>query len=116
MKNEVKIVDNIIIIDYNGTRIFRPLNNIRFCEALSHYCEIYFDTVKPVVAPIAISKLEQMLPKNAFYKCHRRIIIHFDILNNAEVKEDKIYYNKYILPISRNNFSEFINRSEAFRF
>jgi hypothetical protein len=56
MRNGVKIVGNSIFIAYDGKLNVRSLYDIFFCESCLHYCEIYFDPVKILIDPNAISK------------------------------------------------------------
>ena len=116
MKNGVTIVENRIVIDYNGAHLVRFINHIRFCVSCSHCCEVYFDLIKPVVAPIAISKLELLLPKDSFCKIHRQSIIHRNILQYAIIKDEKIYYFTHTLPVSHTKIDELLHILVTFPF
>ena len=114
MKNEVKVSGNTIIIVYNGEKIIRNINSIRFCRAVCRYSEIYFDKDKPVLAPVGINKLALLLPEEFFFICHRRYIIHLGILHDAIVKEDKIIYHSHFILVSRHRNKKFRDKTEVF--
>jgi DNA-binding LytR/AlgR family response regulator len=114
MKNDVKILGNTIFIACDGREIYRPLNHIFYCESVCRTCEIKFNTGKIQLAYIGINKLEQMLPHDSFYKCNRFFIIYFGILKEASIEDGKIVFQDISLPVSRDRFSEFMHKAEAF--
>ncbi|MGD0709967.1 MAG: LytTR family transcriptional regulator DNA-binding domain-containing protein [Bacteroidales bacterium] len=114
MKNDVKIVGSTIFIACEGNEIYRPLNQIYYCEAVCRTCEIVFNTEKPQKAYIGLNKLALLLPKDAFYMCHRFFIIHLGILKEATIHEGKIFFRNYTVPVARERFNEFQYRALAY--
>ena len=61
---------------------------------------------------IKISKWEEMLPKNKFYRTHRSYMINLDKITEVEPWFNgtyvlKIQDLKFKIPVSRNNIKEF---------
>lgn len=114
MKNEVRIVNGKIIINYNGTFAIRTVDDIRFCKSTQNNSEIFLDAGKSLVVPLGLNKLALLLPERSFCKIHNRYIVHLGIMQKAIVKDGKILYRKYIIPITRDYIVEFIHKAEAF--
>ena len=114
MTNDVKVQGNTIIIVYNGKLVIRSVKRIHFCEVSGRNCNIYFDLKKPVIAPIAMKELEQMLSSADFGKCHIHYLIHYAILRYAVIEGDKICYDKFCFPIARLRFDNFMDGVTAY--
>ena len=103
-----------IFIACDGDEVFRPLNQIYYCEAVCRTCEIVFTTEKPQKAYIGLNKLAQMLPDDTFYMCHRFYIIHLGILKEAIIHNGRIYFHDFSLPVARERFNEFQHKALAY--
>ena len=94
-----------------GERLYViSLNDIDYIEA-SEKETLIFSNQKKYVSKIKISKWEEMLKGNNFYRCHRSFIINLDKiteieqwLNSSWILKIKNYTTA--IPVSRNNIKE----------
>ena len=86
------------------------LNDIDYIEA-SEKETLIFSNQKKYVSKIKISKWEEMLKGNNFYRCHRSFIVNLDKITEIEQWFNSSWILKiknYItaIPVSRNNIKE----------
>ena len=94
-----------------GERLYViSLNDIDYIEA-SEKETLIFSNQKKYVSKIKISKLEEMLKGNNFYRCHRSFIINLDKITEIEQWFNSSWILKIknyttAIPVSRNNIKE----------
>ena len=94
-----------------GERLYViSLNDIDYIEA-SEKETLIFSNQKKYVSKIKISKWEEMLKGNNFYRCHRSFIINLDKITEIEQWFNSSWILKFInyttaIPVSRNNIKE----------
>ena len=103
--NLKKITVNIVEILY-----VISLNDIDYIEA-SEKETLIFSNQKKYVSKIKISKWEEMLKGNNFYRCHRSFIINLDKITEIEQWFNSSWILKIknyttAIPVSRNNIKE----------
>ena len=86
------------------------LNDIDYIEA-SEKETLIFSNQKKYVSKIKISKWEEMLKENNFYRCHRSFIVNLDKITEIEQWFNsswilKIKNDTTAIPVSRNNIKE----------
>jgi hypothetical protein len=114
MTNEVTVKGNTIFITYNGKKMVRSIRFIHYCESYGHNSKIYFDLNKPVIAPIGINELYEILPHDLFHHCHKRFIVHLAIMHKAYIVKETIWYEHINIPVSRLRMDDFIDNIDAF--
>ena len=87
------------------------INNIYYIEAGEKESMVYTKD-NSYSSKIKISKWEEMLPKNKFYRTHRSYMINLDKITEVEPWFNgtyvlKIQDLKFKIPVSRNNIKEF---------
>ena len=94
-----------------GERLYViSLNDIDYIEA-SEKETLIFSNQKKYVSKIKISKWEEMLKGNNFYRCHRSFIINLDKITEIEQWFNSSWILKIknyttAIPVSRNNIKE----------
>ena len=94
-----------------GERLYViSLNDIDYIEA-SEKETLIFSNTKKYVSKIKISKWEEMLKGNNFYRCHRSFIINLDKITEIEQWFNSSWILKIknyttAIPVSRNNIKE----------
>ena len=86
------------------------LNDIDYIEA-SEKETLIFSNQKKYVSKIKISKWEEMLKENNFYRCHRSFIVNLDKITEIEQWFNSSWILKIknyttAIPVSRNNIKE----------
>ena len=115
IKNEKTILiknNNLKKITVNiGERLYViSLNDIDYIEA-SEKETLIFSNQKKYVSRIKISKWEEMLKENNFYRCHRSFIVNLDKITEIEQWFNSSWILKIknyttAIPVSRNNIKE----------
>ncbi|WP_294665635.1 LytTR family DNA-binding domain-containing protein [Fusobacterium ulcerans] len=87
------------------------INNIYYIEAGEKESMVYTKD-NSYSSKIKISKWEEMLPKNKFYRTHRSYMVNLDKITEVEPWFNgtyvlKIQDLKFKIPVSRNNIKEF---------
>lgn len=95
--------------DYKTIRI--NIADIRYVEGMSEYLRIYLkDHAKPVIALLAMKKLEERLPQNMFMRIHRSYIVNLKMIQ--EVNKTRVILDEETnLPIGdiyRDAFNKYI--------
>ena len=94
-----------------GERLYViSLNDIDYIEA-SEKETLIFSNQKKYVSKIKISKWEEMLKENNFYRCHRSFIVNLDKITEIEQWFNSSWILKIknyttAIPVSRNNIKE----------
>ena len=94
-----------------GERLYViSLNDIDYIEA-SEKETLIFSNQKKYISKIKISKWEEMLKGNNFYRCHRSFIINLDKITEIEQWFNSSWILKIknyttAIPVSRNNIKE----------
>ncbi|WP_339005947.1 LytTR family DNA-binding domain-containing protein [Fusobacterium animalis] len=94
-----------------GERLYViSLNDIDYIEA-SEKETLIFSNQKKYVSKIKISKWEEMLKGNNFYRCHRSFIVNLDKITEIEQWFNSSWILKIknyttAIPVSRNNIKE----------
>lgn len=86
------------------------INDIDFIEAFEKETHV-FSNEKVYISKIKISKWEEILADESFYRCHRSYIINLDKITEIEQWANSSWiikiknYNK-LIPVSRNNIKD----------
>jgi len=96
--------------DYKTVRI--DIGSIRYIEGMSEYLRIYLaDRNKPIIALLAMKKMEERLPSSMFMRIHRSYIVNLKMIK--EVSKTRITLNDDTsLPIGemyRKTLNHYIN-------
>lgn len=104
--------DGVIFVksDYKTVRI--DIESIRYIEGMSEYLRIYLaDRNKPIIALLAMKKMEERLPSSMFMRIHRSYIVNLKMIK--EVSKTRIILNDDTsLPIGemyRETFNHYID-------
>lgn len=90
------------------------VKEILFIESEREYVQIYTRKQK-VLTLQALSRFEDILPENQFFRVHRSYIINIEAINR--IVGNRIYIKEYKIPISRGQRQEFlevINKNQLF--
>ena len=113
-KEEIKDTNNKInkITGIYEDKIFViSIDDIYYIEAFEKDNYIYTKD-KTYISKIKLSKLEELLPKEKFYRTHRSYIVNLDKIVEVEPWFNSTYILKlsdldFKVPVSRNNVKEF---------
>lgn len=104
--------DGVIFVksDYKTVRI--DIESIRYIEGMSEYLRIFLaDRNKPIIALLAMKKMEERLPSSMFMRIHRSYIVNLKMIK--EVSKTRIILNDDTsLPIGemyRKTFNHYID-------
>ncbi len=95
-----------IYIKTDGRYIRLPFNSISYIENTGDYVKIYTTTHTHIVYA-TMKYLEEKLGSQ-FLRVHRSYIVHLDKI--VDIEENTLVINKKVIPISRANKSELMNR------
>jgi DNA-binding LytR/AlgR family response regulator len=100
---EASFSDNAILIKSRHQHIKIQLQDILFIEALHKYIKIITKD-KVYTTLMALSAMEQQLPKQLFYRCHRSFIVNLSKI--ALIDGNLALIEKHKVPISKINKQE----------
>lgn len=103
----IKAADTSIVIKSSHQLIKINMGEILYIEGLHKYVKI-ITKEKKYTSLIGLTVIENELPKNQFYRCHRSFIINLDKINLIEGNQIKI--DLFSIPISKNNKEELISK------
>lgn len=95
-----------IYVKTDGRYIRLPFNSISYVENTGDYVKIYTTTQTHIVYA-TMKYLEEKLGTQ-FLRVHRSYIVHLDKI--VDIEENTLVINKKVIPISRANKSELMNR------
>lgn len=116
LENETKkplsnsFIDKSIIIKSSHQHIRVLLSDILYVEGLHKYVKIV-TSKKNYTTLIALSAMEQELPTNFFYRCHRSFIINLSKIDLIDGNTAII--EKFKIPISKLNKQELLTKFNA---
>ena len=79
-------------------------NSIEYIEAMGDYIKIVTNDRKYVVL-MSMKEVNELLPTNSFFRCHKSFIVNLDKIVNYNAKE--IALNEKKIPLSRFRKNEF---------
>ncbi|MDB5241947.1 MAG: DNA-binding response regulator [Spirosoma sp.] len=110
LKNRAKMGSsaerNEIYIKTDGRYIRLPFNTISYIENIGDYVKIY-TTTQTYIVYSTMKYLEEKLGSQ-FLRVHRSYIVHLDKI--VDIEENTLVINKKVIPISRANKPELMNR------
>lgn len=95
-----------IYIKTDGRYIRLPFNSISYIESTGDYVKIFTSTQTHIVYS-TMKYLEEKLG-GQFLRVHRSYIVHLDKI--VDIEENTLVVNNKVIPISRANKSELMNR------
>ena len=95
-----------IYIKTDGRYIRLPFSSISYIENTGDYVKIY-TTTQTYIVYATMKYLEEKLGTQ-FLRVHRSFIVHLDKI--VDIEENTLVINKKVIPISRANKSELMNR------
>lgn len=87
------------------------LNDILYIESQMEYSKIVTHNQEPIIALLALKKIEEKLTSPSFVKVHRSYIVNVNYIN--EIDNGKIFIGNAIIPISKHykkNIQDFLNK------
>ncbi|MFY7827224.1 MAG: LytR/AlgR family response regulator transcription factor [Flectobacillus sp.] len=97
---------NEIYIKHEGRYIRLPYSDIQFVENIGDYVKIY-TSKQAYIIHTTMKSLEEKLGKQ-FLRVHRSFIVHLDKI--VDIEENNLVIANKVIPISRANKSELMNR------
>lgn len=102
---------NKITVSSGDKLIVLSLDEICYIEIIEKESLVYTKT-STYTSKLKLSKWEEILPKNKFYRTHRSYIVNLDKIREIEPWFNgtyilKIEDTKFKIPVSRNNIKEF---------
>jgi len=97
---------NEIYIKHEGRYIRLPYSDIQFVENIGDYVKIY-TSKQAYIIHTTMKSLEEKLGKQ-FLRVHRSFIVHLDKI--VDIEENNLVISNKVIPISRANKSELMNR------
>lgn len=80
--------------------------DILYIEGMQNYVKIHFIKETKIVLQ-TITSLEEMLPKDCFFRIHKSFLINVNHIDSIE--GGRVYMDKYELPISRHRKNDLLN-------
>lgn len=113
----------ILVGDYQNEKLELFADDLHFINSASNYIKVYYMHKGKLIYSMirsTLKKTEEALAGHArFYKCHRAFIINLDkvvhVEGNAQGYKIKIEGCDDLLPVSRNQNSEFSDKLLSFR-
>ncbi|MGV3460453.1 MAG: LytR/AlgR family response regulator transcription factor [Flavobacterium sp.] len=105
---EAPVAADVVEADYNDFSFFKTnhnklekinFNDVLFIESYGEYAR--FHTSKKIsVSRVSLNRLEEIFPKNKFFRVHRTFIVHIDKIETIDGNIIEIEGHK--IPISKN--------------
>lgn len=89
-----------------GTYHKVPFHEIAFVKSNDNYCDVHTTKAEIFIARISISKLEEMLPKHAFFRTHRQFIVQTSLIEQVNFQDNVLVVYQKEVPVSRENKKE----------
>ncbi len=83
------------------------LKNISHIKGAGDYCEIY-TTEKVFRIKFVLESINELLPNDAFYRCHRSYIVNIDRIEVIE--ENSTFIDGHLVLIARANIKELLQK------
>ena len=103
----VSLVDHDIYVKVNTVLVKLNTREIAYIEALANYVTIYTDSAKYIVHT-TMKGIEAKLPSGFFMRVHLSFIVRLDKI--SKIDENMIVINNKLIPVSRSNKAELMNR------
>ncbi len=100
--------DHDIYVRVGTTLVKLNTKDIIFVEALSDYVTIHTSESAKYTVHSTMKGIASKLPSNFFMRVHHSFIVRLDKISNIE--QNQIFINEKLIPISRANKSELMNR------
>ncbi|CCH57553.1 putative response regulatory protein VC_A0850 (plasmid) [Fibrisoma limi BUZ 3] len=102
LSEDVSIDRKVLTVRAGRSQVNIRLDNIYYIEALENYVKIRLINAptKDVVTKISISQLESLLPKDAFIRVHRSLLVRIDQISRVDSSSITLFSAKE-LPIGR---------------
>lgn len=104
---EPTVSDNDLYVNIDRRLIKIDIPSIYLIEAKGDYINIKTQT-KNYTVHSTLKKIEEKLPAELFLKVHRSYIINIDEI--VDIEDNSVLIKKDIVPVSRSNRSELMNR------
>ncbi len=85
------------------------LNDINFVKADDDYSIIYTDDAE-FISSLRISEMENMLPKDVFFRTHRSYIVNVRRVDAVDTVKNELKVNTHEVPISRSKKQIFLQK------
>lgn len=98
--------DSVFYVRQDDTFQKIESENILYAESMQNYLKLHFKD-KTIVIHQTMSSLEEMLPKDLFFRIHRSFLINLSHIDR--VSKNRLFIHGKELPISSTKKEEFLN-------
>ena len=109
LDSKLDVVNNICI-KKNDTYIVIPIYDILYCKAVGSYTLVHLRDNRILLHTTLLKKVESILPKQSFIRCHNSYLINLSEVKAFNKKEKAVFINGVEIPISRRQYKEVILR------
>jgi len=107
--------DNILAINSEKGKKLILLNKIVYIKAEDKASIIFLDNAEVFRSTMLLKRLENDLPKQAFFRCHNSYIVSFSFVD-CFTGTTVILRNNITIPLSRGKKSAFMSNLKAFLY
>jgi len=109
--NDIVIKDAFFI--KNKSKLEKVIiQDILYVEVEDRYSTLYIENSKKHVLRMSMAEVQEKLPKNTFYRVHRKYSINLTKVSSIDLQENTIFMGDISLPISRSNKEELLEKLE----
>jgi two-component system LytT family response regulator len=87
---------------------FYDYSEIVYIKADEHQTKVYLCSGEIITVFTKFTSIQEQLPGDQFYKCHRSFIINLSKVVGFNSKLRTISFDKYQIPVSRRSVKEFL--------
>jgi two-component system LytT family response regulator len=110
LENDIEINKKVLFPSKNKYHI-EKINNILYCKADINYCYIYTLTKNPYLITTTLKHLENLLPKNKFFRTHKSYLVNLNHILSFDKKEMKLVLeNNQTVNVAHRRADELLRR------
>ena len=88
---------------------FTQISDMVYCKASRVYCDIHLLSGEVITASKSLKELEEILPSNLFFSCHKSYLINLNhCVEYIRAEEQILLLNKDIVPLAQRSKSEYL--------
>lgn len=100
-----------ITINTDGKLIFLDIDDISFVESDGNYSTIYLTNNQKIVVTKKLKEVNQILPKNYFFRIHNSFIVNLNKIKEFIKSEGYvIMHSQHKIPVARQRKSDFLEK------
>ena len=108
MYYDVNSFDKLAIASREGFQVVN-VADIVYLKGDGAYSEVYLVSGKKIVSSKHLKELQEMLPRDTFFRCHKSYLINLNLCTEyVRSQEQIIMINKDIIPLASRSKTEFI--------